>query len=201
MLQQTPDLSARAPACIARGTLIDTYHGSMPVEDLSEDDLVMTKDAGFQPIRWIGSVRATAKGRMAPVRIASGALGNSRTLMVSQQQRILLSDWRAELLFGEREVLVTARSIVNESSIWVHDGGILQYFYLLFNRHQIIYAEDCPTESLHPANDGIAALPIALQDEILSLRPELSGGMDAYGSSARLILKPYEVKALRDYGA
>ncbi len=186
---------------MARGTLIDTYHGPMPVEDLSADDLVMTKDAGFQPIAWIGSINTPAKGRMAPVRIARGALGNSRTLLVSQQQRILLSDWRAELLFGVREVLVTARHLVNESSIWVHDGGQMTWFYLMFDRHQIIYAEDCATESLHPANDGIAALPIALQDEVLVLRPDLVGDLERYGPSARLILKPYEAKALQEYGA
>lgn len=200
MLQQSPDQTAKVPACISRGTLIDTYHGSMPVEDLLVDDLVMTKDAGFQPIRWIGSVQVTAKGRLAPVRISRGALGNSRTLLVSQQQRVLLSDWRAELLFGEREVLATARSIVNDSSIWIHDGGEMEYFHLLFDRHQILYAEDCPAESLHPANDGIAALPAFLQDEILALRPDLNGNLDAFGASARLILKPYEAKALRDYG-
>lgn len=201
MLQQMPEQSIRAPACIARGTLIDTYHGAMPVEDLSAGDLVMTKDDGFQPICWIGSVSAPAKGRMAPVRIARGALGNSRTLIVSQQQRILLTDWRAEVLFGEREVLATARSLVNESSIWLHDGGQTTWFHLLFDRHHIIYAEDCATESLHPANDGIGALPIALQDEILVLRPDLVGSIESYGASARLILKPYEVKALREYGA
>lgn len=201
MLQQTPDQTVKTPACIARGTLIDTYHGSMPVEDLSEDDLVMTKDAGFQPLRWIGSVVAAAKGRLSPVRISRGALGNSRTLLVSQQQRILLSDWRAELLFGEREVLVTARSLVDESTIWLQDGSTVEYFHLLFDRHQIIYAEDCPSESLHPANDGISGLPAFLRDEIFDRRPDLAEGLDGYGACARLILRPYEVKALRDYGA
>lgn len=190
-----------APACIGRGTLVDTYHGAMPVEDLLVEDLVMTKDAGFQPIRWIGSTTVAARGRMAPVRIARGALGNSRTLFVSQQHRILLTDWRSELLFGEREVLVSAKSIVNDSTIWLHEGGNVEYFHLLFDRHQIIYTDDCPSESFHPGAEGMDCLPHSARDEILELFPGLANGWESYGPSARLVLKPYEVKALHDYRA
>lgn len=189
----------RAPACLCRGTLIDTYHGAMPVEELLVDDLVMTKDDGFQPLRWIGTIRVQAKGRMAPVRIASGAIGNTRSLVVSQQHRLLISDWRAEFLFGEREVLVPAKSLVNDSDIWVQAGGAVDYFHLIFDRHQIIYAEDSPSESFLPGPEGLEGIEAAARDEILDLFPQLAANPDRYGPPARLILKPYEVKALQDY--
>ena len=47
-------------------------------------------------------------GAGAPVLIPAGALGNTRDLLVSQQHRMLVTGWRAELMFGEPEVLVAA---------------------------------------------------------------------------------------------
>ncbi|WP_164876054.1 Hint domain-containing protein [Falsirhodobacter deserti] len=182
------------PAYVSRGTLVDTYHGPLPVEDLVEDDMVMTKDDGFQPVRWIGSIRVEGKGRLAPVRIAPGALGNNRSLIVSQHHMILLNDWRAELLFGEREVLAPARALVNEETIWIQEGGVIDYYALLFARHQIIYTEEAFTGSFHPDSPGCDAMGEVLLGQMRAALPP-----EGYGNSARLVLKPFEVRALRNH--
>lgn len=52
--------------CFARGTLIATDRGQVPVEDLARGDRVVTSDHGFQKVRWIGSQTVRAEGKMAP---------------------------------------------------------------------------------------------------------------------------------------
>lgn len=46
-----------------------------------------------------------------------GAGGSNRPLLVSPQHRMLCDDWRAQMLFGETEVLVAAKHLVNDRTI------------------------------------------------------------------------------------
>ena len=116
-----------------------------------------------------------ATGVLAPILIRKGALGNDRDLRVSPQHRMLLQGWQAEMLFGEEEVLATAKSLVNDHSILRDEGGEVEYFHMLFDTHEIIYAEGAPSESFHPGEQGWKTLDQGTRDEILTLFPELSG--------------------------
>ena len=184
--------------CFAKGTLIETTSGEKAVEALSAGDLVRTLDHGDQPIRWIGSVRRPALGKLAPIKICKGALGNRRDLMVSPQHRMLLTGWRAELFFGECEVLATAKSLINDRDIVRVEGGFVEYFHILFDTHEIIFAEGAPSESFHPGAMGAQALSQDGYDEILTLFPHLgTQGFASYGVSARISLKFKEAALLR----
>jgi len=137
---------------------------------------------------------------MAPILIRKGALGNDRDLRVSPQHRMLLQGWQAELLFGEHEVLATAKSLVNDHSIIRVEGGEVEYFHLLFDIHEIIYAEGAPSESFQPGEQGWKALDEPTRNEILELFPELSDGdFSSYGASARFSLKHKEGQLLGQY--
>lgn len=183
--------------CFVRGTRIATPCGEVAVEDLHPGDLVCTLDQGNQPLRWVGSARRAATGRLAPVRIAAGALGNTRDLLVSQQHRMMLRGWQASLMFGEEEVLVAAKALVNDHSIRVEEGGMVEYFHLLFDQHQIIFAEGAPSESFHPGQQGWKALDRAAREEILALFPELEArNFATFGATARQSLKDYEGQVL-----
>ena len=186
--------------CFAAGTRIVTVSGDRPIEDLVEGDLVLTMDRGYQPIRWIGSSKVQATGDLAPILIRKGALGNDRDLRVSPQHRMLLQGWQAEMLFGEEEVLATAKSLVNDHSILRDEGGEVEYFHMLFDTHEIIYAEGTPSESFHPGEQGWKTLDQGTRDEILTLFPELSDGdFNTYGPSARTSLKHNEGQLLGAY--
>jgi hypothetical protein len=161
--------------CFAAGTLIATPSGPIAVEDLTTDDLVTTLDHGPQPIRWTGRRRVAATGNAAPVVFRAGAIGNDRDLMVSPQHRMLLTDWRAELMFGEPQVLVPAKALVNHDTIFVQEGGQVEYVHLLFDEHEIIFAEGVPSESFHPGATGLSTLDDPARDEVLALFPELRG--------------------------
>ena len=179
--------------CFAQGTWITTPSGQVPIEELAAGDMVVTMDHGPQPIRWISSSKRHAIGDMAPILIRKGALGNTRDLRVSPQHRMLLSGWQAEVLFGESEVLATAKSLVNDHSILREEGGEVEYFHILFDSHEIVYAEGAPSESFHPGAEGWKALDKPTRNEILELVPQLvNGDFDSYGPSARASLKHKE---------
>lgn len=184
--------------CFARGTRLRTAQGQRRIEDLRAGDMVATLDHGLQPIRWIGSTRVPARGDLAPIMIRKGALGNRRDLRVSPQHRMLLRGWQASLLFGEDEVLVPAKSLLNDHNILREEGGEVEYFHILFDRHEILWAEGALSESFHPGQQGWKALDQPTRTEILHLFPQLADqGLPHYGPAARLSLRDYEGRTLR----
>ena len=182
--------------CLTRGTLIDTPEGPRFIETLKEGDLVNTLDDGPQPLRWIGSRVMPATGNLAPVVIRAGAMGNLRDLKVSQNHRMMIRGPEAEVLFGAQDVLVAAKHLVNDHSIRVVEGGWVEYFHMLFDAHQIVFAEACPTESLFPGEQALKSVDDCARDEILALFPELAAD-NAGVSLARYELKAWEAQALK----
>lgn len=178
--------------CFTRGTMIETANGEKLIEELQTGDLVRTMDHGFQPIRWVGSSKRAAYGEMAPILIRKGALGNTRDLMVSPQHRMLLSGWQAELLFGTAQMLASARSLINDQTVLRVEGGEVEYFHILFEQHEIIFAEGAPSESFQPDAKVIAGIDQAARDEILALFPHLAKEGAIFGADARSSLEAYE---------
>lgn len=172
-------------ACFASDTRILTDQGYRAVQDLTAGDMVMTVDNGFQPIKWAGSRTIPAHGKFAPVRIAAGALGNTEDLFVSQQHRMLVSNASAALLFGEEEVLVPAKALVNDSTIRIVAGGEVTYHHLMFDRHQLVFANGCLSESFYPGEAAMSGVEADAQEEIFELFPELRREVHDYGELAR----------------
>ncbi|WP_406735643.1 Hint domain-containing protein [Thioclava sp. GXIMD4215] len=186
----------RFPLCFGAGTLIDTLYGPRPVETLQKGDFVQTADHGPQPILWIGHRRVEAKDRFAPIRFAAGTLGNTQQLEVSQQHRMLMRGWQAECLFDEDEVLVCASDLQNDRTIYIRQGGMVDYFHLLFDAHEIISANGIPSESFHPGQAGLASLQQPQRRAFLQLFPELAASPPAL---ARPCLTAHEGRMLADY--
>lgn len=164
--------------CFTRGTWIATDQGEVRIEELSQGDLVMTADHGPQEIRWIGSHRVPAQGKMAPIVFAKGAIGNDRELAVSPQHRMLVSGPAAEILHGASEVMVPAKSLVNDLGVRARPGGWVEYFHILLDGHEVIFANGASTESLYPGPQALKSLDPENRAEILELFPELEAVMD-----------------------
>lgn len=181
--------------CFRNGTLILTTRGNVAVEDLRVGDMVVTRDNGPQPLRWIGSKQVTAEllalfPNMRPVRIRAGALGTdlpARDLYVSQQHRVLVSSKIAERVLGEPEVLVAAKHLTQIDGIEIDDTAAeLHYFHLLFDRHEIVCSEGAQTESLFTGPEALKAVPPEARTEILALFPELLAEGRAHEPARRL---------------
>jgi hypothetical protein len=182
--------------CFAAGTLIRTPHGERRIETLRAGDAVLTLDNGPQPIRWIGTKTVRASGALAPIRFRSGAIGNNRDLLVSPQHRMLCSGYRAQLHFGESEVLAPAKSLVNDFNVTVEYGGMVTYVHMLFDRHQIVVANGAPSESFFPGGTGLDSIEDAARSEVFELFPELRSNISSYGPASRICVKPHEARAM-----
>ena len=183
--------------CFVAGTLIRTPDGDVPIESLRPGDLVETLDDGPQPLRWIGSRSVPARGGLAPICIRAGTFGDHGKLLVSPQHRILIRDSLAQLMFGEPEVLVAAKDLVNDRSVRRITGGDVEYVHLLFDRHQIVMSEGLATESFHPGPQTMADLPDEALRELATLFPELDPATgQGFGPAARRSLKTFEARAL-----
>lgn len=190
---------AITPPCFTPGTLILTPAGPRPIESLAIGDRVITRDHGAQRIRWIGRRKMPARGRFAPIRFMPGALGNTREMRVSPQHRMLLQGWRAELLFGTDEVLVAAKHLVNGDTIHVDPSDTVEYIHLLFDRHEIVYSEGCPSESFHPGEHMMES-DQAIREELLAIFPELDNETGRrQWAMARSVLKAHEAALLRPH--
>lgn len=163
-----------AVPCLAAGTLVRTPLGARPVEQIRAGDLVDVLDGPPQVVRWSGQRTVNGTGRFAPVRIGEGALGNTRDLLVSPNHRMLISGAATELHYGTPEILVAAKFLSDNAGISVSPCPSITYCHLLFDDHQIIFAEDCPTESLHPGVVAQRGMGEAALAEIQMLFPELS---------------------------
>ncbi len=149
-------------ACVrfARGTHITLASGAqVPIEDLKIGDRVLTRDAGPQDIRWIGNTTLRAVGDYAPVVIREGALFNTRDLVLSPDHRLFIYQREDRIGAGRSEVLVKVRHLINGDTVYQQDGGFVDYFQILFDDHQIIYAEGIAAETLLVDARTRAALP------------------------------------------
>jgi hypothetical protein len=135
--------------CFLKGTNIRTVEGDKKVEDLSRGDLLPTVFGGICPIQWIGRyslesdpTKAWVK-KVLPVRVGRSALGLDvprADLYVTREHALLIDGF-----------LVTAGSLINGTTITVYNPGELkrlEFFHIKLKRHNVIYAEGAPCETL-----------------------------------------------------
>jgi len=132
----------------SRGTHITMASGAQtPVEELAVGDIVLTRDDGPQPVRWIGQSTVRAVGEFAPVRIRAGVLQNENDLLVRPDHRLFIYQHFDAHGAGRHEAVVRARQLVNGETVLRQPGGFIDYFQLLLDRHYIIFAEGIAAET------------------------------------------------------
>lgn len=178
--------------CFASGTLIETPGGPRAIETLRHGDLVITGTAGPQPIRWIGATTVAAPHALAPIVITAGTLGNNADLVVSPQHSVLLTDWHAELLYGQSEVLVRAVDLLNMDGVYRRTGGLVTYHHILLDAHHVVQSGGIWSETLYPGDMTRQSVNPAARAEIETLFPDLA----SYGPKAAPCLRAYEAALL-----
>lgn len=184
--------------CFVRGTLIQAETGLITVENLIEGDLIKTHDNGYQPIRWIGSRKISVNElieapSLRPIRILAGALAPhspDQDLLVSPQHRILVRSEIAQRMFDAREILIAAKQLLELDGIEVVEDDVdIEYFHILFDRHQVVFSNGALTESFYPGKQALKSVGAAAQQEVFQLFPELKD-QDACSApeSARILV-------------
>jgi hypothetical protein len=132
--------------CYLEGTGIATPTGRVAVQDLKSGDLVMTADGGTSRVNWIGiqqvDVRKSTPAKVNPVCIMQGAIAPgvpSRDLFVSPDHAVEIDG-----------ILYNGHALVNGTSIYQMaqmplDG--FTYYHIDTGTHELILAEDCPSET------------------------------------------------------
>ncbi|MFK7878897.1 Hint domain-containing protein [Roseobacter sp.] len=156
-----------AVPCFVRGTLILTPEGQIPVEDLEIGDLIVTKDAGALPVRWVGvrhlNTTELVKYGQYPIEFKPGSLGPGRpqrTLRLSPQHR---------LLFG-KDYLMPARGLTDLPKVRIMKGCLqVSYHHLLLDDHHIIFAEGAHVETFLPGRTFLSRCSIADRLKIMRI--------------------------------
>ncbi len=159
----------------ARGTLITLPDGRQcPIEDLRPSDPVLTREHGPQPLRWLGHATLRAVGAFAPIVITAGTLGNLGDLIVSPHHRMFLYQRQRRAGLQTSELLVQAKHLCDGENVFQREGGFVDYYSLVFDRHEIIYAEGVPAESLMVNDATLHRLPPEMGDEMKARFPGLA---------------------------
>lgn len=183
------------PTCFTPGALIDTPDGQRLIETLKAGDMVDTLDHGPQPLLWIGRQKARAVGAFAPVHFAVGAIGNTTPLTVSQQHRMMISGWKAELYYGLPEVFVAAKHLVDGDAIQIRPGGIVEYIHILFEQHEVVLVDGVPSESYYPGH-ALTSNDMEARREIEALFPNAPSVTPTTWKTARPVLRRPEAQLL-----
>ncbi|MEQ8294836.1 MAG: Hint domain-containing protein [Roseovarius sp.] len=198
--QANPDASA---ICFARGTLIRTPSGDVPVETLAVGALVCVPGGPPRPIRWIA--RRTiplghANRHLAPVRIARDAFGPglpSRDLLVSPNHRLMHRSPWAQLWFESASVLLPAKFMVNGRTVR-HETAArrVEYWHFLLDSHEVVWSNGVLSESLHPGDVALTGMAAATRAELLEVFPELAGHGTHLPQTCLPSLRRYEADLL-----
>jgi hypothetical protein len=159
--------------CFLAGTRILTARGEIRIEDLSAGDLVQTADHGLQSIRWVGRTTHMPSAGGAPIEFAPSSLGESRPaciMRVSPQHRIVVDGPVVERMFKTPEVLLPARRFLQLSGVsHSSPAGPVDYWHLLLDLHEIIFADNVKTETLLLGPLAWQGLPPRVRSDIASV--------------------------------
>lgn len=191
--------------CFTPGTMIATPRGEVAVERLKAGDRVLTRDNGIQTLNWIGQKRLDfMELKKAPelraIKIAAGALGDGmpeRDMLVSPTHRMLITSHRAELYFGQSEILVPAKHMLAMDGVTVSDQPYVTYIHIMCDNHEILLADGAWSESFQPGDYTLKGFDEDQRKELFALFPELAteDGLAAY-RAARRTLKGHEADLL-----
>jgi len=188
---------AEGVVCFTPGTRLATPEGMQPVEALVAGDLVYTKDDGPQEVLWIGhrhisGARLFAVPDLRPVRIRANAFEADRPefdLIVSPDHRVLIEGPAALALWGEREVLVAARDLIDDRRVTRdRSARSVDYIHLMLPRHSVLFANGMETESFHPAGTDLNAVAPDQLGRLFDIMPDLEITPSAYGPLSRRVL-------------
>ena len=81
----------------------------------------------------------------------------------------------AKRMFGASEVLLAASKLTELPGIFVDElVDEVEYFHVLLDEHDVIFAEEAPTESLFAGPETLKTMRPEAREEILTLFPDLA---------------------------
>lgn len=125
---------------IGEGTKLVTASGLMPVEKITAGTRMPTRAGGMQRIIFV-TQRLVADG--AAFRVRPRLMGGDPSapdLVLAPNQRIVLSDWRAQALRGAARAALPVRDLEDGEAVRPVQVGEARFFSLHFADQHVIYA-------------------------------------------------------------
>ena len=136
----TPSLSAETPLL--------SPSGYRPISQIGRGDMLISTKNARVPVLHKISRTVPARGSFAPVHLRSPYLGLTSDIIVSPDQRLVLSGSDVEYDFGREAVLVPARHLVDgRVGTFLNQGSLATYHQLIMPKHDILDAVGCALES------------------------------------------------------
>lgn len=169
--------------CFGRGTKIQTITGEVPVEELRPETMVLTASRGYRPVRLVCCSRhrfTEVNAQNRPVLFEAGSLGAglpTRPLVVSPQHRMVVPGWN-----GDLAALAPSKAFTCLKGIRHMRGKReIDYFHLVFDQHEIIFASGAPTESFYPGPMAMRAMSGLTRARILGFLEQRQHPATHYG--------------------
>lgn len=128
--------------------------------------------------RRIGRAELDRNPKLRPVRITAGALGPglpARDLWLSRQHRLAVTSPICRRMFAQEAVLIAAIKLTEVPGIYVDlEIPEVEYYHLLLRRHEVIYAENTPTESLYLGEGTLHAMSQEAREELDAIFRDLA---------------------------
>ncbi|MCG6903752.1 MAG: Hint domain-containing protein [Rhodobacter sp.] len=205
------EIVQRAPAhpvfesafsALARGTIIATEEGPIAIEDLLPGMRVETRDAGFQPLMWIGTITIAPQMPLAHMparlfRIPVDSFGPSRPmpdLMLAPHARLLHRSPKLLDIVHDDSALTPITAFEDGYSvIRVAPASPVSVYHLAFADHHILRANGLEIESYHPGNDMVNKMGGESLRLFLSFFPHV-GSLAEFGPmvAPRLSVEEYQ---------
>ena len=164
--------------CFAKGTMILTVLGERSVEGLKTGDRLVTRNGQLTTIRWTSHTHHSAEAlsqnpNFRPYKIAKNTFADGvphRDLLVTKQHRVLLNSIVAKRMTGQSEVLVPTHILSDRgySSQQTPQDGI-SYYHILTDRHDVIWANGLPSETLYIGSQLIKIIGPKRYQEVCQL--------------------------------
>lgn len=140
---------------------------------------MQTKTSGAKAVRWFGSTilsKAALKQypNYLPIKFAANALGREHPEFSVSPQHKVFHQINSAAHPDLDEVLIPAKHLVNGTSVVVDSNcKRVEYFHMMFDEHQLVFADGVWSESFFPGSYAISALDKNTRHEIEFLFPDL----------------------------
>lgn len=188
-----------------RGSLVDTEHGPVAIEDLMPGDRVLTRDDEALPVLWVGSTRLapghadSQRRNLKLTRIMADSFGMSRPaacVVAGPASRLMMTPAHLRPTSGGAPMLTPVQEFIDGMNvIETTPPTPVQMFHLCLPKHAVIRVGGLEFESYHPGTNATVATSHAMKAVFFNLFPHIDA-MSDFGPQAYFRAGDGEIGAL-----